>query len=64
MLKHFADGPNMKTLFMPLETTGVLAAIAGIGEIAREAFGDDGPPGAAPPARRRRRQPQHVPETE
>ena len=38
-LKDFANGPNQKTLFMPLEASGVIAAIGGVGEIARAAFG-------------------------
>lgn len=37
-LKDFANGPNQKVLFMPLEASSVIAAIGGIGEIAREAF--------------------------
>lgn len=38
-LKAFAEGPNQKTLFLPLEASSVIGAIAGIGEIAKEAFG-------------------------
>ena len=38
-LKEFANGPNQKILFMPLEASSVIAAIGGIAEIAREAFG-------------------------
>ena len=38
-LKAFADGPNQKTLFLPLEASSVIGAIAGIGEIAKETFG-------------------------
>jgi len=38
-LKAFAEGPNQKTLFLPLEATSLMGAIAGIGEIAKEAFG-------------------------
>ncbi|MCH7486568.1 MAG: SPFH/Band 7/PHB domain protein [Proteobacteria bacterium] len=41
VLKRFADSPNQKVLFMPLETSSVIAAIGGISEIAREAFGKD-----------------------
>ena len=38
-LTAFANGPNQKIIFMPLEATGLISAIGGIGEIAREAFG-------------------------
>jgi regulator of protease activity HflC (stomatin/prohibitin superfamily) len=38
-LKAFAEGPNQKTLFLPLEASNVIGAIAGISEIAKEAFG-------------------------
>lgn len=41
VLKGFANSPNQKILFMPLETSSVIAAIGGISEIAREAFGKD-----------------------
>jgi regulator of protease activity HflC (stomatin/prohibitin superfamily) len=37
-LARFADAPNQKILFMPLEATNVMGAIQGIGEIAKEAF--------------------------
>ena len=37
-LKEFANSNNEKILFMPLEASSVIAAIGGIGEIAREAF--------------------------
>ena len=40
-LKEFAYGSNQKIVFMPLEASNVIAAIGGIGEIAREAFGKD-----------------------
>jgi regulator of protease activity HflC (stomatin/prohibitin superfamily) len=38
-LTAFATSPNQKTLILPIEATGVLGSLAGIGEIAREAFG-------------------------
>ncbi len=46
-LGQFATSPNQKVLFMPMETAGIMAAIGGIGEIARETFGrkTDGPAG-------------------
>ncbi|MEQ9639210.1 MAG: SPFH domain-containing protein [Alphaproteobacteria bacterium] len=60
-LGAIARSPNQKVLFMPLEAASVIGAIGGIGEIAREAFGDratngSGRPvgngGAVPPAPR------------
>ena len=39
MMKDFANGNNQKILFMPMETSAVIASIGGISEIAREAFG-------------------------
>jgi regulator of protease activity HflC (stomatin/prohibitin superfamily) len=51
-----AESPNMKTLILPMESTGVLGSLAGIAEIAKSAFGGDSrsadgkPP--SPPARR------------
>ncbi len=47
-LTAFAASPNQKTLVLPMEATAVLGSLAGIGEIAREAFARSG---AAPPAR-------------
>ena len=41
-LKEFAHGPNQKIIFMPLETSSVIGAIGGIGELARAAFGKAG----------------------
>ena len=43
-LSDFANGPNQKVLFLPLEASGLLSAIGGIGEIARQALAakDDG----------------------
>ena len=42
-LEHIATSPNQKVLMLPLEAASVIGSIAGISEIAREAFG-----GAAP----------------
>ena len=42
-LGQFATSPNQKTLILPREATAVLGALSGIGEIAREAFGGEGP---------------------
>ncbi len=41
-LGNFADSPNQKILFMPLEASSVIGAVGGIAEIAREAFGKNG----------------------
>jgi len=40
-LGAFAASPNQKILLMPLEASSVIGSIAGIAEIAREAFGKD-----------------------
>ena len=37
-LAAIGTAPNQKLMFMPLETSGVLGAVAGIGEIARDAL--------------------------
>lgn len=48
-LGQFADSPNQKTFFLPVEATGVIGAIGGITEIAKEAFKrPDGESDAAP----------------
>jgi regulator of protease activity HflC (stomatin/prohibitin superfamily) len=38
-LTAFAQSPNQKTLILPVEATGILGSLAGIGELAREALG-------------------------
>lgn len=38
-LKDIAKSPNQKILMMPIEASNLLGSIAGIGEIAKEAFG-------------------------
>ena len=43
-----AEAPNQKTVFMPMETSDLLASIGGIGVLARDALGD----GAATAGRR------------
>jgi regulator of protease activity HflC (stomatin/prohibitin superfamily) len=40
-LGDFANSPNQKILFMPLEASSVIGAIGGISEIVREALGKD-----------------------
>jgi hypothetical protein len=58
-LKALAEAKNQKVLILPLEASSVIGAIAGIGEIAREAFGGEtakdtkprgGRPGGAVPS--------------
>ena len=39
-LQTIGAAPNQKILFLPVEATGVIGAIGGITEIARQAFGD------------------------
>ena len=40
-LGQFANSPNQKILFMPLEASSVIGAVGGISEIVREALGKD-----------------------
>lgn len=40
-LGQLATSPNQKVLMLPVEATSVLGSIAGVAELAREAFGDD-----------------------
>jgi regulator of protease activity HflC (stomatin/prohibitin superfamily) len=47
-LKEFAGSPNQKLLMLPVDSTGVLGALAGIAELAREA-GQRQPGAAMPP---------------
>ncbi|MDP3548161.1 MAG: SPFH domain-containing protein [Phreatobacter sp.] len=49
-LEGLALSPNQKTLILPIEATQILGSLAGIGEIAKAAFGQDGAP-ARPPTR-------------
>lgn len=41
-LKEFASSPNQKTVFMPLETTGVMGSIAGITDLVKDVVGKKG----------------------
>ena len=41
-LGQFATSPNQKTMFLPMEATGLMAAIGGIAEIAKESLGKSG----------------------
>lgn len=47
-LRQFADSPNQKTLLMPMETTGVLGALAGIVELTRGNGPSSAPPHTPP----------------
>ncbi|MGF1610217.1 MAG: SPFH domain-containing protein [Kiloniellales bacterium] len=47
-LGAFAESPNQKILFMPLEAANVIGAIGGIAEIAREALGKNAAAASAP----------------
>ena len=49
-LKALAEAKNQKVLILPIEATSVIGAVAGVAEIAREAFGDRGGNSASPPA--------------
>ena len=40
-LSDFANGPNTKTLLLPVEATGILSSLAGITEIAKAAWAKD-----------------------
>jgi regulator of protease activity HflC (stomatin/prohibitin superfamily) len=48
-LKALAEAKNQKVLILPLEASSVIGAIAGISEIAREAFGGGGGGNSASP---------------
>ncbi len=40
-LGKFADSPNQKTFFLPVDAAGVIGSIAGIAEIAKQSFGKE-----------------------
>ena len=42
-LSDFANGTNTKTLLLPMEATGILSSLAGISEVAKQAFAKDSP---------------------
>lgn len=46
---QLAQSPNQKVLMLPIETTGVLASLGGIAEIAKHTFGDGAGGPAWPP---------------
>jgi regulator of protease activity HflC (stomatin/prohibitin superfamily) len=41
-LGQFAASPNQKVMFLPMESAGIIGAIGGIAEIAKQAFEKDG----------------------
>jgi regulator of protease activity HflC (stomatin/prohibitin superfamily) len=47
-LTAFAHSPNQKTFLMPVETSGIIGALGGIAEIARQTFGGGEPPASQP----------------
>jgi regulator of protease activity HflC (stomatin/prohibitin superfamily) len=51
-LGKFATSPNAKTILFPLEATQLMGTLGGIGELAREVFGDKRPVPPAPKAKR------------
>jgi regulator of protease activity HflC (stomatin/prohibitin superfamily) len=55
-LKALAEAKNQKVLILPLESSSVIGAIAGVGEIAREAFGAGGGNSATPSGEQKPRQ--------
>ncbi len=61
-LKSLAEAKNQKVLILPIEATSVIGAIAGVAEIAREAFAEQGGGGSATPPERKPASPS-VPRT-
>jgi regulator of protease activity HflC (stomatin/prohibitin superfamily) len=57
-LKALAEAKNQKVLILPLEASSVIGAIAGVGEIAREAFGNGGGNSAAQPGQGKQQRPR------
>jgi regulator of protease activity HflC (stomatin/prohibitin superfamily) len=45
-LEAFARSPNQKTFILPIEATGIVGALAGIGEIAKQTFTGEQPASA------------------
>ena len=48
-LGKFATSPNAKTILFPVEATQLMGTLGGIGELAREAFGEGGAKIGTPP---------------
>src|SRR5919107_1446813 len=53
-LGKFATSPNAKTILFPVEATQLMGTLGGIGELARDVFGDQAP--AARPAAKAKRE--------
>jgi regulator of protease activity HflC (stomatin/prohibitin superfamily) len=53
-LKDMASANNHKVIFMPLEASGIIGAIGGIAELAKETLTPQAPTGVAPPPTSRR----------
>ena len=51
-LKELAKAPNQKVLMLPVESSSVIGSVAGVAEIAREAFKDSAGSGGAVPRTR------------
>ena len=56
---QLAESPNQKIIMLPIEATGMLGSLAGIGEIAKATFGESAASAAASTSRR----PPSVPNT-
>ncbi|WP_109356725.1 SPFH domain-containing protein [Sphingorhabdus sp. EL138] len=54
-VEKFATSPNAKTILFPVEATQLIGALGGIGELAKEALGDQAP--STPPAKPKRKGP-------
>ncbi len=57
-LQALASAPNQKVMILPVEAASIIGSVAGIAEIAKQAFGDDGGApgpqgGAVPPVRKK-----------
>lgn len=46
-MAQFANSPNQKVMFLPMESSSIIGAIGGIAEIAKQAFGKDDATAAA-----------------
>ena len=52
-VEKFATSPNAKTILFPVEATQLIGTLGGIGELAKEALGENGGAITPPPPRRR-----------
>ncbi len=51
-VEKFATSPNAKTILFPVEATQLIGTLGGIGELAKEALGDNGGAVTPPPRRK------------